>query len=400
MAFEGLRVALVHDWLTGMRGGEKVLECLAELFPQARLFTLLKTERMSPTIEALETTCSPAQRLPRLNRLYRHYLPLYPWAIGRLDLRGFDLVISSSHCVAKAAKADREALHISYIHTPMRYVWDLYPLYFGPGRHPLIRAVMPPIAAWLRSWDRQTCRRADHLVCNSRHVAERINRHWDREATVIHAPVDCSRFHSGPAGDYYLVVSALAPYKGVGLAVRAANSRGFKLVVAGDGQDRERLEKMAGPTVEFLGRVDDRYLPELYANCRAFIFPGEEDFGITPLEAMASGKPVIALGRGGALDSVVPVNPPPGGPLPSDSQPGSPPTGVFFYEETPEALIGAVESFEAEPGLFDPEKSRIRAERFDRAVFKQRFSHFAAEAWEKHTGPKKDESGFQGVRNV
>lgn len=376
-----LKVALVHDWLTGMRGGEKVLECLAEIFPQAHLFTLLKTARLSPRLEALPVTCSPAQRLPLLKRYYRHYLPLYPWAISRLDLSGFDLVVSSSHCVAKAAKARPAALHLAYIHTPMRYVWDLYPVYFGPPRHILIRALMRPTAAWLRRWDKKTSRRPDRLVCNSSHVAERIKRHWGRSAEVIPPPVETSRFHWAKPQDYYLIVSALAPYKGIELAIEAAKRRRFRLVIAGDGPERQRLEGLAGPTVEFLGRVADDEVVQLFANCRAFLFPGEEDFGITPVEAMAAGKPVIALGRGGVWDSVVPFNPPAG----QTAKINQSPTGVFFYQPSAEALLEAIDLFEADPGRFQPEVLQARARRFDRSVFLARFIRLAAQAWAEHS---------------
>lgn len=380
MPLEGLRIALVHDWLTGLRGGEKVLDCLAELFPQARLFTLLKTCALTPNIEALPCSVSPVQRLPFLRRLYRHYLPLFPLAVESFDLSDFDLVISLSHCVAKGARPAPGALHLGYVFTPMRYVWDLYPLYFGPGRNPLVRLGMKPVRRYLQRWDRRSCGRVDRLACISAHVAERIRRHWGRPAEIIHPPVETARFRIGPAGDYYLIVSALAPYKGIDLAIRAANQAGFKLVVAGDGQEMNRLRSLAGPSVSLLGWVDDEALVELYANCRAFIFPGEEDFGLTPLEAMASGKPVIALGRGGALESIAPLNP--AGPAP----PG-PPGGVFFYQDRPEALLEALELFESRTREFDPQALRVWAKTFDRALFLERFLDFVKRALKERRGP-------------
>ncbi len=379
---QGLKVALVHDWLTGLRGGERVLDCLAQAFPQAHLFTLLKTGRITPAVDSLDLTCSPAQRLPGLKRYYRHYLPLYPWAVGRLDLEGYDLVISTSHCVAKGAKAPPGALHLSYVFTPMRYIWDMFPVYFG-NRGPLVRVVMGGLAPALRAWDVRTCERVDVFSCISHHVARRIKRHWGVEAAVIHPPVEMDRFRLGEAGDYYLVVSALAPYKGVELAVRAANRAGFRLKIAGDGQERRYLESLAGPGVEFLGRVEDEEVARLYAGCRAFIFPGEEDFGITPLEALASGKPVLALGRGGILETVTPLNPEPA-PADPPPVPGRAPGGVFFYEETPEDLIKALELLEKSYHLFDPAKLRRNAAAFDRPVFLDRFLAFAAQAWQDH----------------
>lgn len=387
MELERARIALVHDWLTGMRGGEKVLECLAELFPRATLFSLLRTEdRICPAVDRLECRLSPVQKLPLLDRLYRHYLPLYPWAVGRLDLTDFDLVISTSHCVAKGAKCRPGALHISYVFTPMRYVWDLYPVYFG-SRGPLVRLAARPMAAWLRRWDRRTCHRAGKVIGISRHVAARIDRNWGRTADIIHPPVELDRFRHAPAGDYYLIVSALAPYKGLDTAIEAANRGGLKLVIAGDGQDHDRLTRLAGPTVKMLGRVDDEQLVDLYADCRAFIFPGEEDFGITALEAMASGKPVIAYGRGGIWDTVVPDNPDqaPAELLPAgaDIHPVTGPTGVFFYQPTPEALLEAVEGFESRAESFDPAVARDRAACFERELFKDRMNRYISAAWRK-----------------
>ena len=373
-------MALVHDWLTGLRGGERVLDCLAQALPQAHLFTLLKTDRLTPAIEALPLTCSPAQRLPGLKKFYRHYLPLYPWAVGRLDLSGYDLVISTSHCVAKGVRTPPGALHLTYVFTPMRYIWEMFPVYFG-NKGFLTRTAMAALAPALRSWDVRSCNRVDVFSCISHHVARRIERHWGVEARVVHPPVEMDRFRIGPPGDYYLVVSALAPYKGVELAVRAANKAGFKLKIAGDGQERQRLESLAGPTVELLGRVGDEEVARLYSGCRAFLFPGEEDFGITPLEALASGKPVLALGKGGIWETVVPLNPespPPG----AAAEAGGPPNGVFFYREEPGELIRALELLEKSYALFDPERLRRSAAAFDRPLFQERFLSFAAQSWQ------------------
>ena len=379
---QNLRVALVHDWLTGLRGGERVLDCLARAFPQAHLFTLLKTTDLTPAIDRLPLTCSPAQRLPFLKRYYRHYLPLYPWAVSRLDLSGYELVISTSHCVAKGVFPGPGALHLSYVFTPMRYVWDMYPVYFG-RRSLVVRSLMGLIAPRLRAWDRRSCDRIGALSCISHHVADRIRRCWGREAEVIHPPLELDRFTVGPPGDFYLVLSALAPYKGIELAVEAANRARFRLVVAGEGQEAENLKALAGETVTFLGRVDDARAAELYRQCRAFIFPGEEDFGITPLEAMASGKAVIALDQGGIQETVIPLNPGPGR-RGASSPAQAAPTGVFFSEPGPEALIRAVETFEAHLERFDQAALRARAAGFDRKIFLDRFLGFAARAWEAH----------------
>jgi glycosyltransferase involved in cell wall biosynthesis len=360
------RVALVHDWLTGMRGGERCLEVFCELFPEADLFTLLHVPgTVSPAIERRRIRTSFIQRLPGAARRYRSYLPLFPAAVAGFALEGYDLVLSSSHAVAKAARAPDGALHVCYCFTPMRYVWDRYGDYFGPGAGIPTRLAMPLLAAALRAWDRRTAARIDHIVAISGFVAERIRRAWGREADVIHPPVDVSRFRVEDGdGGYYLVVSALAPYKRVDLAVAAARALGRRLVVVGSGPEAERLQALGGPGVEFLGWQDDRAVADLYARCRALLFPQVEDFGITPLEAMASGRPVIAFGRGGALETVVP----PGGP--------EPPTGILFERQTVEDLVEAIRRFEADPGRFEPKALRRRAEAFDRPLFRERIGAY------------------------
>jgi glycosyltransferase involved in cell wall biosynthesis len=359
-----MRVALVHDWLTGMRGGERCLEVFCELFPDADLYTLLHVPgSVSPVIERRRIVTSFVQRLPQAATRYRHYLPLFPAAVRRFDLSGYDLVLSSSHCVAKGARAAAGARHVCYCYTPMRYVWDMYDEYFGRGAGGLTRALMPPVAAALRRWDRASSRGVDHFVAISHHVAGRIRRFYGRDAEVIHPPVDAQRFEPGEGeGDFYLVVSALVPYKRVDLAVQAAARLGRRLVVVGTGPEERRLRAMAGPAVEFLGWRDDAAVAGLYRRCRALLFPGLEDFGIVPLEAMASGRPVIAYGAGGALETVVP----PGG--------DEPPTGVLFAEQTVEALIGAMRRYEDEADRFVPKALRARAEQFDRPRFKERIA--------------------------
>ncbi|MBZ0271973.1 glycosyltransferase [bacterium] len=366
------RVALVHDWLTGMRGGEKVLEVFGELWPSADLLTLLHIPgKVSKTIENRRIKTSFVQRLPFSESKYRNYLPLFPFAIERFDMSPYDVVISSSHCVAKSVKVRPGALHISYVHTPMRYVWDMYDAYFGPERIPFAPArwAIGLVAAWLRRWDATTADRVHHFVSNSRHVAERIRRCYGREATVIWPPADIARFaiRKTPGRDY-LIVSALVPYKRIDLAVRAAAIAGFGLKIVGTGPEMERLKAMAGPNVTFLGWQSDEALPALYANGRAFLFPGEEDFGITPLEAQASGRPVIAYARGGALETVRGVRP--GEAIPKDA------TGVFFDEPNVESLIGAIAFFEANESAFDPEAIRANALPFARDRFRDQFRAF------------------------
>src|SRR5690606_21256241 len=282
-----MRVALVHDWLTGMRGGERVLEALIRLWPDAEIFTLLHLRgSVSPLIEERPIHTSFIDRLPGASKRYRNLLPLFPAAIERFDLRGFDLVVSSSHCVAKGVRP-AGAPHLCYCHTPMRYVWDLYDDYFGRGRAALpVRMAMPPIAAWLRRWDRRTASRVDTFVAHSAFIRERIRRCYGRDAVLVHPPVAAERLrHARPRQHFYLIVSALVPYKRIELAIAAFNRLGRPLVIAGSGPELERLRRMARPNVRFTGWLPDDEIADLYERCRAFIFPGVEDFGITAVEA-------------------------------------------------------------------------------------------------------------------
>jgi glycosyltransferase involved in cell wall biosynthesis len=369
-----VRVALVHDWLTGMRGGERCLEVFCELFPQAPLFTLLRVPgSVSPTIENRRITTSFLQRMPGMEARYRFFLPLFPWAIERFDLRDYDLIFSASHCVAKAVRVPPRALHLCFCFTPMRYVWDRYDDYFGKRAGWAVRALMPPVAAALRRWDRATAARVHHFIAISRFVAERIRRCYGRPADVIYPPVDIRRFRlAEEPGEFYLVVSALTPYKRVDLAVAAANRLGIRLVVVGSGPEEARLRALAGPTVEFLGWRSDEDVAELYARCHALVFPPVEDFGIVLLEAMASGRPVIALGQGGALETVVPLD---GG--------SETPTGILFPEPTVDALVAAIRRFEANAHRFEPKALRARAEVFDRPLFKERVATYVARRWDE-----------------
>ena len=363
-----MRVALVHDWLTGMRGGEKCLEALCELFPAAAVFTLVHVKgSVSRTIERMDIRTSFVQSLPLAGTRYRSMLPLFPAAIERFNLRSFDLVISSSHCVAKGVIPGAEAVHICYCHTPMRYVWAMYEDYFGGERASrAARLGMPFMANYLRMWDVTSAERVDAFVANSQNVRKRIRRYYRREAEVVFPPVDTkSTWLSSEDRGYFLIVSAFAPYKRIGLAIEAFNQLGERLVIIGTGQEEKRLKRAAKHNVEFLGWMEPARLGEYYAGCRALIFPGEEDFGIVPVEAQCFGKPVIALGKGGALETIKGLWPSEAAGAGSSTH-----TGIFFREQTPEQLIEAVRAFREV--RFDPGYIRTHALQFDGAVFKSR----------------------------
>ena len=372
-----MRVALIHDWLTGMRGGEKCLEALCGFFPDADLYTLVHVPgSVSPLIEDRTIHTSFIQKLPGAAAKYRRYLPLFPRAIERFDFSGYDMLASCSHCVAKGVRTPEGAPHVCYCFTPMRYVWDMYDQYFGPetptGRNPIKRRLIARMAARLRKWDARTSDRVTHYVAISHYIADRIRRHYGRDSAFIYPPVDCARFPEPTVpwtdGGYYLALGAMAPYKRVDLAVRAADELDHPLWVAGDGQDADRLRAMAGPNVRFLGRVSDDEVTDLYANCRALIFTAEEDFGIVPLEASASGRPVVAFGRGGALETVVAPR--------ARSAEGKAPTGVFFDARDPASVAEAVRRLEADAAAFDPMQMRAHALTFDLQVFKRKMRDY------------------------
>lgn len=348
-----MRVAITTDWLKSFGGAERVLIELHRLFPDAPIYTSVHDPRkLPPAMRDWDVRTTFLQRLPFARRRHDAFLPLMPMAFEQLDMREYDLVITTSSACAKGVITRPDAINLCYCHTPCRYIWDMYHEY--TGAHPL-RAMIAPVAHWLRLWDRASADRVDHFVANSAHTAARIRSYYRRDAEIVHPPVDTSRIR--PDGDepddYYLVVSRLVAYKRVDLAVEACTRTGRRLVVVGDGPELKRLRSMAGPTVEFLGARGDDDLATLYARARALLFPGLEDFGITPVEAQAAGRPVVAFDRGGARETVI------------DGE-----TGVLFAEQTVDALVTAIEALEAMP--VDPHACRSNAERFDAAEFRER----------------------------
>lgn len=385
-----MKIAIIHDWLTGMRGGEKCLEVLCKLYPSADLFTLLHIPgKVSSEIESHRIHTSFIQNLPFAESKYRYYLPLMPFAIETFDLKEYDLILSSSHCVAKSVKPGPKSLHICYCHTPMRYIWDQFDQYFGKGKSSWFAATaMKFIRGWLQRWDVKTSRRVNYFIANSRHVQKRIKKYYGQESTTIHPPVDTELFTPDSKenkGDYFLIVSAFAPYKRLDLAVDAFNQLGLPFFVIGEGQDAKRLKEMARSNIKFEGWLDNSQIRSHFARCRAFVFCGEEDFGITLLEAQAMGRPVIAYGRGGALETVIPDDQSwkPETEIPQSST--SQPTGVFFYEQTPESLMKAIQHFESIESQFDPNAIRKHAQQFDLSVYTERMKNFIEEKLADHS---------------
>lgn len=358
------RIALVHDWLTGMRGGEKVLEAICTLYPTASLFTLVYTPgTVSPAIARLGPRASVLSHLPRVGHVYRHLLPLFPAVVEQFDLDEYDLVISTSHCAAKAVIRPGRARHLCYCFTPMRYVWDQRQAYFGDDRlGPGSTRALRPVLAWLARWDRATACRVDRYLVDSQHVARRIQRYYNRQSTVIYPPVDTEFYcpDTVEPAPTALVVSALVPYKRIDLAVEACRQAGVRLRIVGQGPEEGRLRAMAGPLVEFLGVLENDEIRQLYRESGVVLLPGEEDFGIVPVEAQACGRPVVALARGGALETVV------------DGV-----TGVLVPTESPEEFAAAIRR--ALERRFDASAIRQHALRFGRARFLDEFRAAADE---------------------
>jgi glycosyltransferase involved in cell wall biosynthesis len=373
-----MRAAIVHYWLINWRGGEKVLESLCRLLPDADIFTLFYDPRaVSAEIRRHKVTAS---FLNPLRRHYRRLLPLMPLALEQFDLRGYDLVISSESGPAKGVLTSSAARHICYCHTPMRYLWDLYPAYLNEWTPGWKRLLMAPVSNYLRLWDYASAARVDEFIANSENVRRRIQKAWRRESRVVYPPVAVESFYWREPEDYYLVVSELVAYKRVGMAVREFSRSGRHLRIVGDGPEFKYLKRMASGNVEFCGRVADADLRELLARSRALIVPGEEDFGLAPVEALASGKPVIALGRGGSLESV----------------PASDPLGGVFYDEPDEAQLSeAVERFERVESLVRPRELQAWAEQFSETCFLTRMREVLDTLVEKQAPPRASWATFR-----
>lgn len=352
------RVAIVHDWLTGMRGGEKVLEAICELYPEAVLYALVRVKgSVSARIERHDIRTSAAQWLPAAGRRYRHYLPLFPTAVELLDLDEYDLVLSSSHCAVKSVIRSGRATHVCYCHSPMRYAWDQFPAYFGPDQvGPLASRLLRPVMARMARWDADTAGRVDAYIANSRYVAGRIRRYYNRRSAVVYPPVDTEFYHPGRLPERggrsrrFLVVSALVPYKRIDLAIEACRLAGAPLTIVGRGPEEARLRRLAGPDVEFLGWRPDDEIRTLYGEATAVLLPGVEDFGMVPVEAQACGTPIVALGRGGACETV------------EDGV-----TGVLVQDASARGFADGLARLEAL--TLDPAAIRTHAERYARERF-------------------------------
>ena len=356
-----MRVAIVHHWFVSQGGGERVAEVLASMYPGADLFTLVADrDNLPASLRHRSLRTSFLNRAPNASRVYRHLLPLYPLAVEQLDLSGYNLVLSSDSGPMKGIIVSPSTVHICYCHSPMRYLWDQYH-HYRSSMSPLSRSVFSLSAHYVRSWDQRAAQRVTEFVANSSYVAARIRQYYGRDSTVIYPPVDMTRaFFSRAPRRAYLTVGRLVPYKRIDLLIQACNLLGRELRIIGTGPEEARLRALAGNTIQFLGNVDEQTLWDEYANCRAFLFAAEEDFGMAIVEAQACGRPVIAFGKGGALESVGCIDIT--APCPQDS-------GLFFYEQTPMAVTDAILRFEASEYCFQPHTIRERASRFSAEVF-------------------------------
>ena len=376
-----IRVAIIHYWFVGRGGGERVVESLAELYPQADLFSLVADRAtLAPELSERRLQTSFLDAIPFARKFHRHFIFLHPLALEQFDLSNYDLVISSESGPAKGVITSSKTCHICYCYSPMRYIWDMYPQY-RRGMGFFVGTVFSVVSHYLRLWDHASAQRVDHFVANSRFIASRIRKYYGRESTVIHPPVEVSRGAiSDRIDDYYLAVSRLVDYKRIDLAVRCCTELGRPLRVIGDGPEYQSLKRIAGPTVTFLGHLPDAELRDQMMHCRALLFPGEEDFGIVPLEVQSCGRPVIAYGAGGALETVRGAGI--GESIPSGA------TGIFFFEQSADGLMEAVRWFEANEKSFSPSLIHEHSKQFDKIHFQEQFRQFAESALAEFAKPR------------
>jgi len=363
-----VNIALIHDWLTNMGGAERVVINFKQLFPEAPIYTTIyNPDKLDDELKNIDVRTSFLQNKRKAKTNHQKYFPFMPMAFESFDLNEYDVVLSSSSSCAKGVITNPNTVHICYCHTPMRYGWEFYYEYLNKEKLSFFKKVfMKYFMNYMRIWDRVSADRVDYFIANSQNVAKRIWKHYRRESVVIHPPVRTKLFNvSDMDEEYFLIVSRLVPYKRIDLAVEAFNEIGLPLVIIGDGSEKQKLQQIAKSNIKFLGRQPDEVIKEYYSKCRAFIFPGEEDFGITPLEAQASGRPVIAYGKGGALETVV------------DGE-----TGIFFKEQTVKSLKDAVINFESYK--FDKIKIRKHAEKFDEEIFKKKIQEYVQYCYEEH----------------
>jgi glycosyltransferase involved in cell wall biosynthesis len=371
-----LRIAIVHYWFVGRAGGERVVEALCEMLPHADLFSpVADRSTMQPVLQSKKLRTSFLQHLPGATRFHRHLLFLQPLALEQFDLSSYDLVISSESGPAKGVITSSKTCHVCYCHSPMRYIWEMYPAY-RRNMNPLVGSIFAITAHYMRLWDYATAARVDSFAANSMFTASRIRKYYGRESQVIYPPVETAAGTlETPPGDYYTAIGRLVEYKRFDLAIAACTQLGRRLTVIGDGPEYKRLRRIAGPTIQFLGKVSDDELRANLAGSRALLFPGEEDFGIVPVETQSFGRPVIAYASGGALETVR-------GDLPG--RPGiEDPTGIFFDEQSPSKLAEAILHFEARQDRFSAESIRAHALQFDTSVFKERMEEFLCSAIEE-----------------
>jgi glycosyltransferase involved in cell wall biosynthesis len=371
-----MRIAIVHHWFVTQGGGERVAEVIGGMFPEADLFTLVADPSLVPPgLAKRRTTSSFLQKVPGARKIHRHLLPLYPFAVEQLDLTDYDLVLTSDSGPMKGVITHQNAIHICYCHSPMRYLWDSYHAYAGQMSR-LSRFVFSLSAHYVRGWDYQAAQRVTHFIANSEYVARRISHYYRRGSTVIHPPIDTEKAVLAKSpGDYYLAVGRLVAYKRTEILIEACNQLGRPLHIVGDGPEIKRLRAIAGPTIQFLGKLSSAELWHTYAHCRALLFAADEDFGMVPLEAQACGRPVVAYGKGGSLETVRGYHDRAGRPVRDDEDA----TGVFFYEQNADAVARAILRFEAIEDEFSPEAIQAHARQFDTSVFVEKLRQFVSD---------------------